>query len=800
MAFANCRALSELPIPSSVTYMGNGIFQGCSGLTSLEVPFIGTAPDDPKSISHLFGSNTIPSSISTIKINEPCTELAYNVFLGKKYDRVYLPKTVKKLSGAIKAKNLYFGAAIRFWPEIEMSFANEIDNFYVPSGSSYNLQTAISLTAGVQIKPYGFSGIKCLTTVNMGSVHTTIPDHFFDGCTGLTSYTVSLGVTDIGNYTFFNCTSLKTVTMNSNRLVSIGEYAFSGCSALTSFTFPSSVTTIGNNAFRSCSSLKNVTLDNNVTSLGSEAFSYCTSLQSVTIGTGVTTLNNTFKYCSSLKTVTAPSVTTLTGSFYYCGALETLNLDSLETYDTDSLYGCNSLIEINVSDDSAYSNNENDGILYSKDMTKIIYFPAGRTGEYVMPDTVTEIGQKAFLNSKLTSITFSSSLETIGNYAFEGSKFTSITFPASVKTIGENAFLNSALTNVIIPQTINFIGAYAFKGCSSLESITIPFIGNARDSGKRFINIFGTIPSSLKNVTISNGITSINSDAFEATNFVKNIIVPDSVTSIEKGAFSGCKGIESITLPFVGGSDADDNPFGWIYGEENPENQMSKVPTSLKIVRLSNAATRVPKSAFDHLRYINEVYIGDGVVSIGKSAFATCYSLTYILLGANLTSIGSGAFLNCYNLVEVGNKSALDITKGSSNFGYVAYRADYVQPDGNMYQLSKHATNFYVLRVLENSKWVSYCISYGGNETSVSLPATKYVGTFMAYYHTEITSVSIPSTIETIGQAAFAYCTSLKTITYSGTVSAWNNITKGSNWNQNVPAKKVICSDGEVSI
>ena len=809
VAFEYCDSLTEFVIPQSVTYIGSSILSGCNKLTSIEVPFIGSTNDDPNNIGWFFGTGTyiyLPSLLTTIKIDEPCKELSSNVFLGKKFDNVYIPRTVTKFSGAVSAKKLYYGGAIRFWPEIEMSVVNDIDSLYTPSGSSYNLQTSVSLTASVNIKQYGFAGIKCLTTVNLGSAHLVIPDHFLDGCTGLTSFTVAVAVTDIGDYAFYGCTALKTVTVNSTKLKTIGDCAFYGCDVLTGFNFPGTVTSIGAYAFYNCKAITNVDIKSGITSIGEKAFGYCYGLTNASIGVGVETLNKTFIHCSSLKTVTASSVTTLVGTFNHCGALETLNLAALQSYDDESFAYCTSLKAINVTDESAFINNEDDGILYSKDKTKIVYFPKGITGDYVMPDTITELGDKAFLDSNLTSITLSQNLTKIGKNAFEGTKFTSIDIPASVETIDNYAFRNSSLLEIFIPSTVNYIGVSAFSGCNNMTSITLPFIGNSRTSGKAFINLFGTVPSSLETVIISDGpdgITSINADAFKATNTVKNIIVPDSVTEIEKGAFAGCKSLASITLPFVGGSDADDNVFGYIFGEEAANKQQTVVPKTLKIVKLSNAATRIPKDAFDYLRYINEVYTGNGVTSIGSNAFQTCYSLTYILLGTNVSSIGTGAFLNCHNLVEVGNLSSLDIesAKGKTSFGYVAYRADYVLNYSSKYQLEKNPdSGVYVLRVMENSKWVSYCISYGGNSSSVTLPSTNYIGSFMMYYHEEVTSVTIPSTITIIYNAAFSYCTSLSTIRYEGTMAKWNAVDKRANWRQNVPAKKVICSDGEVTL
>ena len=216
-------------------------------------------------------------------------------------------------------------------------------------------------------------------------------------------------------------------------VTSIGDYAFYYCDSLTSITIPDSVTSIGDYAFENCDSLTSITIPDSVTSIGDDAFSRCSSLTSITIGNSVTSIGD------------------------------------------DALYWCISLTEINVNANNAnYSSI--DGNLYSKDKTTLIQYAIGKTAtSFVIPNSVTSIGDYAFYYcDSLTSITIPDSVTSIGDYAFyHCSSLTSITIPDSVTSIGDGAFWGCyRLTSITIPDSVTSIGDHAFYFCSILTSVT----------------------------------------------------------------------------------------------------------------------------------------------------------------------------------------------------------------------------------------------------------------------------------------------------------------------------------------
>ena len=345
----------------------------------------------------------------------------------------------------------------------------------------------------MEIGSSAFSGCSSLTIITILNSVTEIGVYAFKGCTSLTSITIPNSVTNIGDSTFWGCSSLTAIyvavdnknytSVNgvlfnkdktalicypagktdksyniTNSVTSIGDYAFNGCSSLTSVTIPNSVTEIGGSAFVGCASLKSITMPNSVTSIGDMVFYKCSSLTSITIPDSVTSIGSSaFSDCSKLRSITIPNSVTSIGAWAF--------------------NGCTGLTAINVA-----MENQNyvspDGVLYNKDKTTIICYPAGKKGNnYKIPDGVTEIGSIAFSRcSSLTSVTIPNSVTSIGSGAFNGcTSLTRVTIPKSVTKIGWNAFSDcTSLTSITIPNSVISIDWYAFRGCTSLKSITIP--------------------------------------------------------------------------------------------------------------------------------------------------------------------------------------------------------------------------------------------------------------------------------------------------------------------------------------
>ena len=139
-----------------------------------------------------------------------------------------------------------------------------------------------------------------------------------------------------------------------------------------------------------------------------------------------------------------------------------------------------------------------DGVLFNKDTTTLIGYPAGATRElYTVPASVKTAGDGAFLNSKyLKKIVLPDNIETLGYSLFASSKsLEEVTLPSSIKELSIYLFKDcTKLKSVVIPEGVTTIGYSAFEGCSRLESISLPESINFID-----FFAFGSL-SNLKNV------------------------------------------------------------------------------------------------------------------------------------------------------------------------------------------------------------------------------------------------------------------------------------------------------------
>jgi len=446
-AFRECKGLTSIIIPDSVTSIGKHAFYGCSSLKSLTLPFVGAKKTGTSNthFGYVFGSSSssdnvkyVPATLKTVAITGG-TSIGSSAFSGcKSLTSIMIPDSVTSIGGGAfdgceDLSSVYIADLVA-WCGI--NFGNSTANpLYYAKNLYLNGELVTDLVIPDGVTDYAFCGCSSLTSITIPDSVTSI-GCAFSGCTGLTKiYFNATEMNDLSSDSAIFETNGEiglTVTIGTN-VTKIPAYIFNQAS-ITSIVFEegSVCERIGDYAFHRCK-LTNITIPDSVTNIGECAFQWCGFLTSITIGNGVTSIGDyAFNQCNSLTSIMIPdSVTSIGRSVFSCCTV----LESVE-----------------------------------------------------IPDGVTSIGDYAFNRcDSLTSITIPDSVTNIGSHAFFScTALTSITIPSSVTTLGESSFAYCAmLSEVTFGISIQNIGDSAFYACRSLRKVY--YTGTATDWSK--INI-----------------------------------------------------------------------------------------------------------------------------------------------------------------------------------------------------------------------------------------------------------------------------------------------------------------------
>ncbi len=635
-AFSDCTGLTSIIIPDNVTNVGKGAFNGCTNLKYTEYQnsrYLGN-----KNNPYYLLVSTTSKDILSVQIHENTRIICHAAFSGcTRLTSITIPFVGTTKNGTNNTSFYYIFGDNSSIPS-SLKHVMITGGTYIGSSAFYGCAGLTSITIPNSVTKIGnsaFYGCTGLTSITIPNSVTSIGYSAFSGCSGLkevhisdlatwckiafdssnanpltyahnlylndsliTALTIPDGITNIGEYAFYDCTGIMSITI-PNSVTSIGYSAFFGCTGLTSIAVSAkntkyhssgnclievatktlilackasviptdgSVTNIGDRAFLGCEGLTSITIPNSVTSIGEYAFEDCTRLTSIIIPDSVTSIGYAaFSGCSSLESITLP----------FAGGSRKSASDMYQ-YPFGYIFGMSSYTG-GVATRQAYYH-------YRSNISSIIYY---------LPQSL-----------KFVTITD----ENILDYAFYGcTELTSITIPNNVTSIGERAFYGcTGLTNITIPNNVTSIGVRAFDGCTGLTNITIP---NSVTSigGGAFSDCSG-----LTNITIPNSVTSIDGHAFADCSGLTSITISNGVTSISYGLFSGCTGLTRITIP---------------NGITSIGPQVFKNCTKLTSITIPDGITQIYGETFSGCSGLTNITIPNSVTSIGDYAFSKCTEL-----------------------------------------------------------------------------------------------------------------------------------------------------------------------------
>ena len=503
-AFYDCRGLSSVSIPNSVTTIDQWAFDGCSGLTSLTIGSgvlsIGTNAFSSTNLKKVVWlPNTPPEGYENVSS-------ARNYVSNDSYNGLDNETVYPYLSSMFEVGGLKYvpvSPSERTCDAIDCSYDDTAENIVI--GKTVNYQ-GIEMTL-LDVKDYVCYGNDSIKTLQIKEYAGNIGESSFYGCSNLETVDISDMVGSIGYSAFYDCTNIKTVdiqnlegnigessfyscgnleTVNISDMVgsigndvfydcsnikavdiqnlegNIGESSFDGCSNLETVNISDMIGNIGDKAFYDCASLKGIGIPNTVVGIGKSCFSGCSSLEYATIGLGISLLpESCFRGCSSLPEIVIPSTVGSVGNnaFYGCSALTRVDIADRQT-------------ELSLGYNSEYSNSDKKPLFSDCPLDSVyiggnISYGTGSGSGYSpfyrntslravkITDQETEISENEFYGcTGLERVELGDGIESIGNYAFSGcSALESFTFGNSLATIGNEAFYDCTAMTRLVSKT-----------------------------------------------------------------------------------------------------------------------------------------------------------------------------------------------------------------------------------------------------------------------------------------------------------------------------------------------------------
>lgn len=393
-----------------------------------------------------------------------------------------------------------------------------------------------------------------------------------------------------------------------------------------------------------------------------------------------------------------------------------------------------------------------------------------------IPDTVTAIGDEAFLNNKtMIHVLIPDSVTSIGESAFEGcTSLLSVSIPDSVESIGQSAFEGcTSLGYAYLPNNVKYtvIESSLFRECSVLKEIELP------DS---IIKIGAQAFEEchlLEQVSFNEKITLIDYEAFKDCESITDLVLPQYVTELEWESFAGCDGITELEIPK---SLKKATAYGYSgtarFGPFSECDNLSRIT-------FQKGTKEIAEGLFGNCTGLKEIEIPNSVTKIGREAFTWCTNLETVKFSTNLVDIDDVAFYHCDNLVVL-NFPDVVTRIGARTFEECNSLKEVILPS-SLTELEWQAfASCSQIRKVQIPKGLKKAETWGDGWYPKSGPFSDCNNLTEVVFEEGITKVAdglfgnctgleeiiIPNTVKEIGEGAFTYCSNLKKVKLSDSI------------------------------
>ena len=566
-------------------------------------------------------------SASDITIPGKATAIADEALRGTTAERITVPATVRTIGDRAFADAQQLKALVF---EDTADHPSQLTAIGAEAAANTPALTEVAVPSKAASLGEGAFADSGITRLSLPDSLTSIPARLVKNSSLLTEAVVGNAVTEIGEAAFSAAHSLKGLSVRQaggstapgfpSSLVTIGQEAFNA-TGLGSVDLPASVRTIGDAAFNAIERLSHVGLNEGLVSIGSSAFR-TTGITEIVIPDSVTTVGSSaFSECSALTSAHI-------GRGVEAGQL------------SDAFTSSRQLSGFTVAPDNA-SYEAVDGVLYSKDHTSLVVYPAGKGSgtTYTVLDETTRIESGAFNSAPLKGVVLPSSLRSIGDWAFSGSYLESLVLPKAFETFGECAFSGMpSLARVDLGGT-KTIGEQAFLASHALQEVDF-----RADLGRlTTISAYAFAETGLVSAVLPDSVTSLGDGAFTRSTELKEVHLGSGLTELGARVFTGTTALASLSVDPSNPVLSLDGSVLYQQGNDGSHLVYAALAAPLPAYSVRPGTAQIDEAAFKGHATLREVVVPEGVKAIGAQAFAGIHELTDVALPDSLEEV-SDAF------------------------------------------------------------------------------------------------------------------------------------------------------------